>query len=73
MITSAQHSRWPSDILIASGDASGLSHASLIRWKIFTLSNDIVIRKAGVLDDRALAISDAALQAMLALPIRSPR
>jgi len=36
-----------------------------VRWKIFTLSNDFLIRKAGILDAVAMALATAALQTML--------
>lgn len=49
MITSANNSDWPLDIEIADLDSAGLSSASLVRMKLFTLDNQMVIRKAGAL------------------------
>ncbi|MGV8953625.1 MAG: type II toxin-antitoxin system PemK/MazF family toxin [Cypionkella sp.] len=67
MITSAAHSRWPSDIPLPAGPETGLSHASVIRWKLFTLSNDLISHKAGSLDEVTLAVVNQALAAMLEL------
>ena len=64
MITSAAHSHWPTDIPVAASPETGLSHASLIRWKLFTLSNDLISHKAGALDPATLALASAALATM---------
>lgn len=55
MITSARHSDWPLDVEIEDLDAAGLPSASVVRMKLFTLANPLVIRKAGGLSpkDRA--------------------
>jgi mRNA interferase MazF len=50
MITRATHARWPSDHPIADLGPTGLRHASVIRWKIFTLDNRIIQRRIGTLD-----------------------
>jgi mRNA interferase MazF len=54
MITSAQHSDWPLDVDIDDLDAAGLPASSLVRMKLFTLDDRLVLRKAGELgeDDR---------------------
>ena len=49
MITSAKNSDWPLDIEIEDLDAAGLPSSSLVRMKIFTLDDRLVIRKAGSL------------------------
>jgi len=55
MITSARHSDWPLDVEIEDLNAAGLPSASVVRMKLFTLANPLVIRKAGKLSpkDRA--------------------
>jgi len=55
MITSASHSAWSLDINITDIDAAGLTSASVIRMKLFTLDHQLIIRKAGSLaaKDRA--------------------
>lgn len=49
MITSAGHSRWPLDVPITDLDTAGLSHASVVRMKLFTLDRRLVLRRAGQL------------------------
>ncbi|MDO8863483.1 type II toxin-antitoxin system PemK/MazF family toxin [Haliea sp. E1-2-M8] len=49
MITSARHSSWPLDVEIKHLQNTGLSAASLVRMKLFTLDLRLVIRKAGAL------------------------
>lgn len=49
MITSARNSNWPLDTEIEDLDSAGLSSASIIRMKLFTLDNQLILRKAGCL------------------------
>ena len=49
MITSAKNSQWPLDTTIKDLDSAGLSSSSIVRMKLFTLDNRLVIRKAGTL------------------------
>lgn len=55
MITTAAHSRWPSDHVIGDLRATGLDRASIVRWKLFTLPADLMGRRIGMLgpEDRA--------------------
>jgi mRNA interferase MazF len=53
MITSAKNSDWPLDIDISDLDSAGLPAASVVRLKLFTLDDSLIIRKAG-----ALAVAD---------------
>ena len=50
MITSASNSNWPLDIEIEDIDSAGLPYASIVRMKLFTLDDQLVIRKAGSLN-----------------------
>ena len=52
MITSAKNSDWPLDTEIEDLDAAGLPSASVIRMKLFTLDEQLIIRKAGTLSPR---------------------
>ena len=57
MITTARRSAWPSDIPISDAATAGLVAASIVRWKIFTLPNDLIVRTIGRLapkDSRAV-------------------
>ena len=49
MITSARNSDWPLDIEIQNLDSAGLPSPSVIRMKLFTLDEKLIIRKAGEL------------------------
>jgi mRNA interferase MazF len=48
MITSAQNSPWPLDVPI-DFTAAGLSAASKVRLKLFTLDNRLILRRIGTL------------------------
>jgi mRNA interferase MazF len=49
MITTGARSTWPSDIAIKHLQPAGLSRPCVIRWKLFTLPNDFILRRAGQL------------------------
>ena len=62
MITSASNSDWPLDINIQDLDAAGLPSASVVRMKLFTLDDKLIIRKAGVLAKQDKSAVFSALQ-----------
>ena len=49
MITSAEQSSWPGDMAITDLESAGLTTDCLIRMKLFTLDDRLIIRKAGSL------------------------
>lgn len=49
MITSSKNQAWPLDVPIADLQSAGLPAPSLIRMKLFTLDNRLVVRKIGTL------------------------
>jgi mRNA interferase MazF len=51
MITTATQSRWPSDTLINDLIVAGLRRSCVVRWKLFTLPNEIILRRAGKLGE----------------------
>lgn len=55
MVTTAARGRWPSDVPIADLSEAGLSHASVVRLKMFTLPFDLIGGRIGSLgqSDRA--------------------
>lgn len=65
MITSASNSDWPLDVTINNLDSAGLSSASVVRMKLFTLDDKLVIRKAGVLAKQDRTNVSAALRKLL--------
>jgi mRNA interferase MazF len=52
MITTAAQPRWPSDITIEDLKTAGLNRPCVIRWKIFTLPNALILKRAGELATR---------------------
>jgi mRNA interferase MazF len=67
MITSASNSDWPLDIEIKDIDAAGLPVASIVRMKLFTLDNQLVIRKAGSLGEKDRKAAAKGLRRLLPL------
>ena len=51
MITTATRTRWASDIVIQNLRAAGLPRPCVVRWKLFTLPNEIILRRAGSLGE----------------------
>jgi mRNA interferase MazF len=49
MIMSAKHAGWPLDVLIEDLAVAGLPSASIVRMKVFTLDQQLILRKAGQL------------------------
>ena len=61
MITTAARSRWAQDVIIDDLSSAGLSRPCVIRWKIFTLPNENILKQLGALaePDRNNAIAAA--------------
>ena len=58
MITTAKRSAWPSDIPLEGWREAGLTAPSILRWKVFTLSEGQVLGRIGRLaagDEGAVA------------------
>jgi mRNA interferase MazF len=66
MITTAKRSVWPSDILLADADAAGLRQDCYVRWKVFTLTNEMLQRCAGTLSVRDLRTVKSAVKGLFA-------
>ena len=69
MITSARHSDWPLDVEIEDLDSVGLPSASVVRMKLFTLDDRLVIRKAGALAETDRRAVLAALRKLFHLNV----
>ena len=67
VITSASNSDWPLDTHIQDLDAAGLPSPSVVRMKLFTLDDKLVIRKAGVLAKQDISTVSSALQQLFVL------
>ncbi len=67
MITSARNSDWPVDVNIQDLDSAGLPSASVVRMKLFTLDDKLVIRKAGRLTEHDQSAVSATLHRLFNL------
>lgn len=65
MITSAKNSEWPLDTEIQDLNAAGLPSASIVRMKLFTLDQQLVIRQGGTLATADQSRVTAALHQLL--------
>ena len=52
MITTATHSPWALDVSITDGLSAGLKAKSIVRMKLFTLDDALVIKKIGKLSSK---------------------
>jgi mRNA interferase MazF len=52
MITTAAHDPWPGDVPVADLTAAGLRAACLVRLKLFTLDNRLIVKRIGRLAER---------------------
>lgn len=66
MITSAGNAAWPFDVAISDGNAAGLTAASLVRMKLFTLDNRYILRCIGQLSASDRKAVEIALKQLLA-------
>lgn len=66
MITSAGNVAWPLDVAISDGNAAGLTAASLVRMKLFTLDNRFILRRLGRLAASDRKAVEALLKRLLA-------
>lgn len=65
MITSARNSAWPLDTEIQDLDSAGLPSTSIVRMKLFTLDERLIIRQAGHLGCGDQARVGRTLQALM--------
>ncbi len=52
MITSSFHQPWPLDVAIKDLNAPGLNAPSIVRMKLFTLDNLLIIKTIGKLSEK---------------------
>lgn len=62
MITSSTHAPWPGDVAIENLETAGLPRTCIVRLKLFTLDNRLVLRRCGRLADRDWQDVQASLQ-----------
>ncbi len=68
MITSASHSDWPLDTTVTDLKAAGLPSTSVVRMKLFTLDEQLIVRKAGSLTAKDTRAVTSALRKLLQFP-----
>jgi mRNA interferase MazF len=68
LITTAEHTRWPSDYPIRDLRPTGLKVACVVRWKLFTLDNRALHRRIGHLAEPDTHRCRAALASILNHP-----
>ena len=66
MITTAQASDWPSDVMLRDWATAGLKAACRVRMKLFTLDLELILNQLGVLSAADEKRVGAALRATLA-------
>ena len=62
MVTTAKESQWYNDLEITNLKSAGLNHKSFVRFKIFTLPEDLIIKPLGKLSDTDLKSFKTVLQ-----------
>ena len=67
MITTAARSHWPQDVPIRETRSAGLTTASIVRVKLFTLDNRVVSRTIGRLGARDRAAVRRMLHSLIAI------
>lgn len=65
MVTSAANSTWPLDVKVKNLVKAGLPSPSVVRMKFFTLDQQLILQKAGILDSGARQGVTKALQKLL--------
>lgn len=68
MITSSTHAGWPGDVMLGDLRKAGLSTASCVRWKVFTLDASLILRRAGSLGAADLEACGASMPLGFAKP-----
>jgi mRNA interferase MazF len=66
MITTAPGGEWASDVRIANLEAAGVPAPCVIRFKLFTIDNRLLVRRAGGLSARDQAVVQRSLRKVLA-------
>jgi mRNA interferase MazF len=67
MITTAKNSDWPSDMILQDWADAGLPRASRVRFKLFTLDQDLILGRLGTLSPKDQATAKTALAACMAV------
>jgi len=66
MITTGAGSSWPSDVPLPASTESGLRHDCVMRWKLFTLPNSLILKRIGRLSAGQLRLVHKSVRGFLA-------
>ena len=66
MITTSAHRSWPGDSVIRDLNSAGLRVSCIVRLKLFTLDNRLLLERLGELSDEDASRLDAAVSHSLA-------
>jgi mRNA interferase MazF len=66
MVTTAARTTWPSDLSLVDVTEAGLRTSCVVRWKVFTLVEDLILGKIGTLSNRDRTAVQARLGDLLA-------
>jgi mRNA interferase MazF len=72
MITTKHYPPWPGDSQIRDHESAGLNIPCLVRLKLFTLDNRLILRKAGHLGQHDATQIEARLQSYLTVCQTAP-
>lgn len=70
MVTTKGHVPWPGDVAIEFLEAAGLTHPCMVRLKLFTLDNRLILKRAGALAKTDLEALRASLGTHVAVSAR---
>lgn len=65
MITTAKESAWPSDIAIRDLETAGLRQPCIIRMRLITIPNDLILRSLGALGSFDRLVCERAVAEMV--------
>lgn len=65
MITSTANAPWPLDVPITDGGSAGLKAASVVRMKLFTLDQQLILKRSGALSAKDRSAVTTSLRKLL--------
>ncbi|WP_271254179.1 type II toxin-antitoxin system PemK/MazF family toxin [Pseudanabaena sp. Chao 1811] len=71
MITTAKHSSWVLDVNILDLPSAGLTYPSIIRMKLFTLDDVLVIKRIGALSQADRTATQEAIAQLFRLSLEA--
>jgi mRNA interferase MazF len=69
MITTATHQSWALDVIINNLTSAGLKVPSIVRMKLFTLDDALIIKKIGSLAEKDILAVQESLQKLFSFDL----